>query len=247
MSTKRNILFEKKRFNVVKKWCADNGIVPQISKLKITRDIENGVGYIDFDLKSNQLSTPGDVALNRNDVFIPFGIGLFLSFDKATPTGKARLYSYAPKAGIQNPVGFMTGDIEALYNGTLEQVVDQTTIMQAFPAELFKHIGHNEPRAMLGSADTVVADGAQGEYDLEDMMHPFTPEIVYQGTMDIKTAVKFNANGSDFSVALASAPTTKDKTHKPRVTLMMIGVLVKNGATESRINDLTDALSKITA
>ena len=100
----------------------------------------------------------------------------------------------------------MTEDIEALYNGTLEQVVDQTTIMQAFPAELFKHIGHNEPRAMLGSADTVVADGAQGEYDLEDMMHPFTPEIVYQGTMDIKTAVKFNANGSDFSVALASAP-----------------------------------------
>ena len=247
MSTKRNILFEKKRFNVVKKWCADNGIVPQISKLKITRDLEQGVGYMDFDLKSTQLATPGDVALNRNDVFIPFGLGLFLSFDTATPSGKARLYSYAPMAGAHNPVGFMKSDIEALYNGTLTQTVDQTTIMQSFPCELFKHIGCNEPATCLDAEGNPVSVGIQGEYDLEDMMHPFTPEIVYQGTMDIKTAISFNANGSDFSVALAATPTTKDETHKPRVTLMMIGVLVKNGATESRINDLTDALSKITA
>ena len=218
MSTKRNILFDQNRFNAVKKWCLENGIVPQISKLKITKQLLDGVGLYEFDLKSRQLLMPGDVALFDNDVFIPMAMGVLLSFDSTTPTGKAPLFSYAPKAGAQNPYGFMKSDIEGLYNGVLKQTADQTVIMQSFPMEVFKHIGASVPGLVQG-ASAPVADAIQGEYDIE-------------------------ATGSDFSVADAATPSSKDEDMAAYVSLLMTGVLVKNGAQSAKINVLTDALQR---
>lgn len=243
MSTKRNILFDQNRFNAVKKWCLENGIVPQISKLKITKQLLDGVGLYEFDLKSRQLLMPGDVALFDNDVFIPMAMGVLLSFDSTTPTGKAPLFSYAPKAGAQNPYGFMKSDIEGLYNGVLKQTADQTVIMQSFPMEVFKHIGASVPGLIQGTAATV-ANGVQGEYDIEDMLHPVVPNIIYQGLMDIKTTIEFAATGSDFSVAAAATPSSEDSNMAAYISLLMTGVLVKNGAQSAKINVLTDALQR---
>lgn len=243
MSTKRNILFDQNRFNAVKKWCLENGIVPQISKLKITKQLLDGVGLYEFDLKSRQLLMPGDVALFDNDVFIPMAMGVLLSFDSTTPTGKAPLFSYAPKAGAQNPYGFKKSDIEGLYNGVLKQTADQTVIMQSFPMEVFKHIGASVPGLVQG-ASAPVADAIQGEYDIEDMLHPVVPNIIYQGLMDIKTTIEFAATGSDFAVAAAATPGTEDSTMAAYVSLLMTGVLVKNGAQSAKINVLTDALQR---
>lgn len=244
MSTKRNILFDKNRFDTVKKWCLENGIVPQISKLKITKELLDGVGLYEFDLRSRQLIMPGDVALFENDIFIPMQMGVLLSIDSKTPTGKAPLYSYAPKAGVNNPYGFMKSDIEALYNGVLKQNADQTVLMQSFPMEVFKHIGASEPGIIQGDSATL-ANGLQGEYDIEDMMHPVVPNIIYQGLMDIKTTIEFPGTGSDFSVAKAATPSSKDDTMRAYVSLIMIGVLVKNGAQSPKINALTDALKRV--
>ena len=137
----------------------------------------------------------------------------------------------------------MKSDIEGLYNGVLKQTADQTVIMQSFPMEVFKHIGASVPGLVQGASDPV-ADAIQGEYDIEDMLHPVVPNIIYQGLMDIKTTIEFAATGSDFSVAAAATPTSKDANMAAYASLLMTGVLVKNGAQSAKINVLTDALQR---
>ena len=239
------VLLKRNRFSNVMDFCRANGIVPQISKIKVSQALENGVGLYDFDITADTVEVPGDVVLNRNDVFIPFSLGVLLTFDdKVKPKGKARLYSYAPMAGVQNPVGFMTTDIEGLYNGILTQQVDQTAIMQSFPMEVLKHIGETEPSILLNGSDEEVSIGIQGEFDIEKMTHYLVPNIIYQGTMDIKTSVKFEATGSKFDVALASDPTSAATDKTARISLFMDGILIKNGAFDNIVNGLSAAMAK---
>ncbi len=241
----KSIQFKRDRFNQVLDYCRQAGVVPQISKLKLSQALKDGVGLYGFDITAESVEVPGDVALNRNDVFIPFSIGVLVSFDNATnPRGKTRLYSYAPRAGAQNEFGFMTADAEAIYNGTLTQQVDQTAIMQTFPLEFMKHIPENEPCILLDGSDSPVSAGMQGEYDIEDMLHLLVPNIVYQGTMDIRTNIQFEATGSSFAVAAADDPDTADTSKAARLTLFMDGVLIKNGAKEEFVNGLTNALRR---
>ena len=56
-------------------------------------------------------------------------------------------------------------------------------------------------------------------------------EKVHRNIEDIKVELQFNATGSDFSVALGSAPTEEDTTHTPFLYFYMTGVLVTNGAS----------------
>lgn len=243
-----NVNFLSRRFSIVKKWCEANGIVPQVSKIRVSQPLANGVGTYNFNIQqtNGKVNFIGEQLLNRNDVFIPFSLGVLLSFDDAeAPTGKSPLFSYAPKAGAANAYGFITDDIEALYNGAFIQTVDQTAIMQQYPAELFKYVPENVPAICLDSSNNQVSVGIQAQYKFEDALHVIVPNIIYQGTMDIKTSVQFNGTGSDFSIAAGSAPTTALTDKVAYLNFIMYGTLVKNGADSPSLSDLTNAFKSI--
>lgn len=251
-----SLFYNKKRFDICKKWCADHGIVPQVSKLRVGVPLENGKGRYDFDIQNAKPQYPGEVVLNRNDVFIPFGMGILLSFDNiiteangnvtAAPTGKSPLFSYAPKAGVENKYGFLTDDIEALYNGTLSQYVDQTLLQQSFPAELFKHVPGNVPAHIIDQEGDEVSLGIQAEYNFESALHSVVPNIIYQGDMDIRTIVEFNGTGSDFRVASADDPAAALTNVGAYLNFVMYGILIKNAAQEPSLNVLKTNYSAAT-
>lgn len=236
--SKQNIFFDRERFEKVQAWCNANGVVPQISKLRVSQQLVNGQGLYRFDIKKEQANTLiGEVGLDRNDLFIPFAIGAMLQIDGKEATGKTPLLSYPVKASAAAD-GFMTDDIEALYNGTMTIIMDQTEVNASFPMELFKHVPQTQPCVLLDSSNAAKSTGLVAEYDIQDVLVPLAPAYYFQGTVDTKLSVTFNGNGSDFSVASAATPTTADATKAARIVLYMSGVLVKGAAEKAKANPL---------
>lgn len=224
---------KQKRWQQVQKWCANNKIVAQESVIRVAVPLQDGVGTYDFNILEQIRRYQSDKTLNRNDLFIPYNIGILIGFEETnsdgSPKGKAPLYSYAPKAGVQNPVGFMTSDIESLYNGMLSITMGQTQVNKAFPMLNFKIVPETQP-IPLYNGTTLVDSGIQPEFTLSKSLYPLIPNYLFAGTEDIKVQVTFNAAGADFSVAKAAAPTTEDSTHTAFLYFYMTGVLVTNGA-----------------
>lgn len=236
--SKQNIFFDRDRYEKVLAWCNANGVVPQISKLRVSEQLVNGQGLYRFDIKKEKANTlAGEIGLDRNDLFIPFAIGVLLQIDATTPTGKTPLLSYPVKASAAAD-GFLTSDIEALYNGNLSIVFDQTEINASFPLELFKHVPQAQPCVTVGSDSTAISTGIVPEFDIQDILVPLAPAYYIQGTFDSKITINFNGNGSNFAIASATAPTTEDVTKAARIVLYMNGVLVKGAAEKAKINAL---------
>lgn len=236
--SKQNIFFDRERFEKVQTWCKAHGVVPQISKLRVSQQLVNGQGLYRFDIKKERVnSLIGEVGLDRNDLFIPFAIGALLQIDSKEATGKTPLLSYPVKASAAAD-GFMTNDIEGLYNGILNIVFDQTEVNASFPMELFKHVPQTQPCVLLDSSDNAKSTGLVQEYDIQDVLVPLAPAYYFQGTVDSKLSITFNGNGSNFAVASQANPTTADATKAASIVLYMSGVLVKGAAEMAKANPL---------
>ena len=229
----KNCSLKQKRWQQVQKWCAANGIVAQESVIRVAVPLQNGKGDYEFNILEQIRRYQNDKTLNRNDLFIPYNMGVLIGFEETeangAPKGKAQLYSYAPKAGVQYKVGFMTDDIEALYNGMLTVSMGQTQVNKAFPVLNFKHVPETQPVGIY-NGEAFKNSGIQPEFDLSKALYDLIPNYLFAGTEDIKVRLDFNATGSNFAVALGTNPDEADTTHTPFLYFYMTGVLVTNGA-----------------
>lgn len=227
--------FNRSRFERVVKWCNANGVVPEESFLRVSEALLSGVGTYNFDIKNGKKAAT-DVTLNRNDLFIPFGIGMFIAFDgknsAGNPDGKGTFYTFAPKAGTNQPIGFTKDDIDALYNGILSMNFGQTVINSAFPMLNFRHIPETQNVAIYDGANMVSAN-IQPQFDILDALYPLAPAYYMQGTEDIQIRVDFPASGANFALTTPSGVTVE-----PRLYLYLSGVLVKNAADKAKSSPL---------
>lgn len=235
--TKQNIFFNRERYEKTLAWCKANGIVPQESKLRVSVPLVNGMGQYEFDIKEKADTIIGDVSLNRNDLFIPYGFALALMFDENIPTGKSSLLSY-PILASKASEGFMTADAEAIYNGKLEIIIDQTQVNESFPTEVFRHVPETQPCVILDSDNNTVSTGLVPQFDMAEVMHPLAPAYFLQGTMDTKIKVTFNGNGSNFAIASTDNPTQASTTRSARLVFLSVGILVKNAADHAKLDAL---------
>jgi len=235
--TKQNILFNRKRYEKVIDWCEKNGVVPQISKLRTGEQLQPGKGSYGFDVKRTGANIFGHTGLDRNDLFIPFGISICPVLDTMPRTGKKALMSYARRASVAAD-GFMTEDFEAFYNGKMFIRIDQTQANESFPCEMFKWIPETQPIISMDADGNPYAVGLQDQFDIENVMVPIVPAYLLQGTSDIRIDVDFYGVNADFSVATKDNPTQANANYVAHIDLIMIGVLVKGAADSSKINPL---------
>lgn len=233
---RNSVLFNRKRFEQVVIFCQENNITPEESIIRVAQPLLNGTGTYFFDIKSDAVKTTySQVGLNRNDAFVPFAMSVMIAFeevdDRDIPTGKAPLFSFAPKAGVAVPVGFKTRDIEALYNGTLQINFDQTVVNSSFPTLNFKHVPETQ-NVPVYNGTAMVSTGIEPEFDVMDCMYPLAPNYIFKGNTDTKIRLDFNATGSVFDCAEAGNSETSTK-YKPFLYFVMNGVLIKNGAEKA--------------
>ena len=233
-------ILKLKKWQSVQKWCAENGITAQESVIRVAMPLIDGNGQYDFNiLESNSRRYLTDKTLNRNDLFIPYGMQTFIAFEEVdaagNPKGKAPMYPYAPKAGVQNPYGFMTDDIEALYNGMLTISFGQTEVNRSFPMLNFKRVPEAQPIGIY-NGEAFVDSGIQPEFNLDDVLYQDIPNYYFAGSEAIAIKANFEANGSSFAIAAGTAPTEATQTRKPFLYFYMAGVLVVNGADKPKVS-----------
>ena len=229
---------KQQKWQSVQKWCKANNITAQESLIRVAMPLQDGKGLYDFNILESNTRRSTDKTLNRNDLFIPYGMSVFIAFEEVdafgNPTGKAPLYPYAPKAGVQNEYGFMGSDIEALYNGQLSISFGQTEVNRAFPMLNFKNVPETQPFGIYDGTE-FVNSGIQPEFMLDDVLYQLVPNYYFAGTEAIKISAEFEATGSSFAIAAGTAPTEATTARKPFLYFFMSGVLVVNGAEAPKV------------
>ena len=213
----------KDRYDKVIDQVAGTGLWPSQSKLRLALPIKDGKGQYTFNLKEggDGVST---FALDRNDVFIPTMFGVLIELVK-TSTGEKTLYSFVPQNDGSNPsvfaAGFVDGQMNKMYSGHVQWLLDNSVMMPAFPMEKFHYVPETQGAFVLNSSDEAVQEGIQLERNLDDMLTLLYPKYVIAGTRDHRVSVNFDAAGNTFEVT---------EGYTANLVLYMDGFLVKGGS-----------------
>jgi len=184
-------------------------IHPEESKIRLEQKITNGKTQYTFDLKQENNTIDGvkQVALQRNDVFIPNRLGLFIGI-KNTTTGVETLYPYAPVADGTNPsvhaAGFTSNVAKFFYEGTLAWRVGTTVMISGYPMERFEKIPQVQGAFVLNSSDAAVNEGIQSEWSIDEMAKLLIPKYTIAGTRDHKLEVNLPAAAAGVTYGLTS-------------------------------------------
>ncbi|MDR0831137.1 MAG: hypothetical protein LBN95_13680 [Prevotellaceae bacterium] len=232
---KQNIYYERERYARLLKAADALKIELQVSKLRYSQKLNNGIGSYVFPLKDQKYvnTLVGEVGLSRNDLFIPFSILWAFQFDSISQSGKAELVTYPLKANAATRGFINDADVEAFYNGYTLIKMANKEVSETFPNEVFRHIPETQPAIIFDAEGTAQSAGLKPQYDLQAAKFPLVPEYYIQGTTDCYISAVFNAQDSNFGIADPSAPTTPLTTSEARLVLLLDGVLLKEGADRS--------------
>lgn len=213
----------KDRYDKVMDQLAGHGLYPSQSKIRLSLPIKDGKGQYIFNLKEggDGVST---FALDRNDVFIPAMIGVLVELVNDA-TGEKTLYSFVPQNDGTNPsvfpAGFVDGQLNKMYAGHIQWLLDNQVMMPAFPMESFHYVPETQGAFVLNSSDEAVQEGIQVERNIYDMLTLLYPKYTIAGTRDHKISVNFDAAGNTFAVT---------EGYTANLVLYMDGFLVKGGS-----------------
>lgn len=218
------VMIIKDRLNKLMDQLAGTGLWPEQSKLRLSLPIKDGKGQYTFNLKDagDGVSTFG---LDRNDVLVMNQIGVLLELENAD-TGVKHTFSFAPIASTEDaptvfPVGFENDQINKMYTGYMQWLLDNQVMLSAYPMENFKKVPETQGAFVLNSADEPVQEGIQVEHDIHDMLELVYPKYVVAGTRDHKITVNFDAANCTF-------PCTEG--YVANLVLYIDGFLVKGGS-----------------
>lgn len=198
-------------------------LFPQSSYLRIDQTLTDGVGSYAFDpmRQNGQKGTYGQL-LNRNDLFLTYGVGLFLNYQLTANPGASvlatSLSDLVAKAKVMGSTDTIPVDVQCIYNGALRLQTGTTVTFEALETSIF-NVSHQAANSGTTEAAVVSLDSSI----LDEIF--YTPEMIaFAGTKEQTFNLTFPcANTSKFQ------PTSSPK-GSVGLSLIMLGFLVKNGA-----------------
>ena len=194
------------------------------SKIRIETPLQNGVGQYTIDIKKLNITNKREVSLDRNDVFIPNFMGLFLALQSNTAPAKEVLMSFPAIKEDGEPshfeVGFKSKDIFSLYNGRLVWGVDNGVLLGSYPTERFLKVPETQGAFLLDQEGNSVSEQILPEWDILDACDLVIPKLTIAGTRDHQITVNFDAAGLKFDCTDG---------YTPVLVFYMDGFLVKGG------------------
>lgn len=194
------------------------------SKIRIETPLQNGVGQYVIDIKKQITGNKREVSLDRNDVFIPNFIGVFVALQSTDKPATELLMSYpalTPDTGMtQYEAGFLSKDIFALYNGRLVWNIDNGVLLGSYPTERFLKVPQTQGAFLLDTADTAIPEQILPEWDVLKACDLVIPKLTIAGTRDHQITINFDAAGLNFDCT---------EGYTPVLVFYMDGFLVKGG------------------
>ncbi len=192
----------------------DRAIAPGF--LRLETDIVNSKNELIFKTYDGDGSTvyPTERRLDRNDAFIASEMGLFLlRQDTANEKTNAELHSYVNLTSFVAAVGFVPGDLKAIFNGYLKISVGRAQKIVALDTQRFYKVPETQ---QTGPTNYDQKDGNR------DGFIKCTPQIVVDGNGTNEISVTFPS-----FAGWAGASVTAGTTHK--LCLYLRGLLVPGG------------------
>lgn len=226
-------LIIKDRFQKVINQIANSGLAktvfPEMSKIRLQLPLQSGKGQYVFNIKDPNVDHITTFSLDRNDVFIPNNWAIRLVLKNNT-TGALNAYSFAPINDGTTPsayaAGFTTDEIDALWNGSVQWILDNNVAMSAYPMEKFHKVPETQPFFVLDSNDAPVQEGVQLQKNLDADLELLIAKYQIAGTRDHKITVSFDAANKTFACT---------EGYTPYLELFMEGFLVKGGCEQPAV------------
>ena len=155
---------------------------------------------------------------------IPNNWGIRIVLKNKT-TGALYAFTFAPKNNGADPsifpVGFTTDDVEALFAGNVQWILDNNVAMSAYPMEKFHKTPETQGLFVLDGDGNAVQEGIQLQRNLDTDLELLIAKYQICGTRDHKITVSFDAANKTFVL--------NDDNFEPYLELMMEGFLIKGG------------------
>lgn len=214
------------RESVKKKLYAfDPTLFAQSSYLRIDQTLTNGVGNYVFDpMRQNGQKGTYSQLLDRNDLFLAYGISLQLSYELTSNPGAGILASslsdLVTKAKVLGSTDTIPIGVQCVFNGALTLQTGTTQTFAALETKIFD-ISHQAANSGTSSAAVVSIDSA-----IANEMF-YTPEMIsFAGTKEQSFRLNFPcANTTAFQPASSPQGVVG-------VSIFMLGFLIKNGALQ---------------
>ena len=218
---------------------------PEEAKIRLESPIIGGNSQYKFDLTTKAVDNVRTFAIDRNDVFVPFAWSFMLAIRNKT-TGVETLYPFAPKNDGAAPsaygVGFANDQIEAIYEGHVQWMLDQTALYSSYPMEKFHKVPETQPCFVLDSADAAVQQSIQLERSLDAYLEPIMPKLILAGPRSHKITVSFDANGQTGQATLGTTSPLVASNYEAKLVLLMDGVKVVNGCQNGDASPFGEAI-----
>lgn len=233
-------LIERRIREVLGELKAEPGVFPQRAKIRIELPIEDGTGQYIFDLKSQLVNNLTTFGLKRDDIVMPLGLGFLIGISHkvggANGTEVTKLYSFAPKNDGVNPsvfpVGFVTDNIDNMYNGNVQWTVGTRVAWQAYAMENFKKVYRQYGAFVLDSDDQAVQECIPEEFNISEMIEPIPAKYYIAGTQEQQMTVNFPAANLTFALGKNTGDTN---TYAAKLVLYMDVIKIQNGTKLLRV------------
>lgn len=223
----------KERFSKILAQIANSGLAgqvfPEMSKIRILLPLQDGKGQYVFNIKDPNVDHITTFSLDRNDVMIPNNWAIRLVI-KDKETGALYPYTFAPMNDGTHPsvfpVGFTTNDIEKVWDGNVQWILDNNVAMSAYPMEKFHKVPETQGLFVLDGEGNAVQEGIKLERNLDKDLELLIAKYQICGTRDHKITVSFDAANASFALS--------DENSEAYLELFMEGFLVKGGCETPR-------------
>ena len=219
-----NNLIVKERFDKIFNLIAsDDALHPEESKIRLELPVKSGQSQYIFNIKK-EVTRTAEVSLDRNDVFIPNAWSVMVGLRSNTADQLEHIFPFIPVNDGTNPsifpVAFKNANLEVLYSGTLQWLVDNSVMLSSYPLEKFKKVPETQGSFLLDGEGAAVQLGRQVQWDLNDLTELIIPRMTIAGTRDHKITVNFDASNLTFECTDG---------YTPYLVFIMTGFLVKGG------------------
>jgi len=193
-TTKKNINFNRARFDQGAKFYGSKGIAPQTAQLRVVVPFTATNGNYKFDIKKDpSVAHVIEQLLKRNDLFIARAIGLGLMVEVTTAKGTAPVYSYPVQAGVALPTG-LKGLTDtngyAMYNGILTMKTGQSVNYSRFPTAPFLNVPETQPQ-IIWNGTAGISAGIAPQFNAENVLFELPEVLVFAGTKEQPITLEF--------------------------------------------------------
>ncbi len=184
-----------------------NEVTPVPSQIILVVELKNSKSSYILSATKRTESFPNiEKILNDRDVFIADQIGVFLTKGVKADLGKSvfRCYPNATVFGAQAP------DLEAIYNGTLETVVNKKKILENLPLRHFRNVPETQKDATKEDSGS-----------MKDVLADIDPLLIMNGRNSCEATIR---------LAEETVVNIEDNTTPNWLVLVFDGMLIDGGA-----------------